>query len=105
MVDAISFRERHFFVATVNTGTRGINQVPHLILTTALQHVQKAREVAVGIGMRMRHRVPDASLRRQIESQIHNSHVTIGLSTGATAAAGIAIATGSRRPTARRGGR
>ena len=28
-----------------------------------------------------------ASLRRQIESQIHNSHVTIGLSTGAAAAA------------------
>ena len=44
--------------------------MPHLILATTFEHIQKTRQVAVGISVRIGHRITHPGLRRQMHDTI-----------------------------------
>jgi hypothetical protein len=67
MVDVLVHRERHIRVRTVHRARRGKDEVLDAVVTAALEHVERADEIAVGIGMRVFDRVAHASLGTEMD--------------------------------------
>ena len=53
-----------------SAGTGGIDEVLHLGMPAALQHVHEADDVAVDVGMRVLQRIAHAGLRRQVDHTV-----------------------------------
>jgi hypothetical protein len=70
VVDAVVHRERHAGIAAVDRRARGIDEVLHAGMPTALEHVHEADEVAVHVGMGVLQRIAHASLRREVDDAV-----------------------------------
>ena len=66
MIHVLVHAERHLRVRAVHRARRCEHQVLDAVVTAALQHVQRARQVAVGVGVRVLDRVAHAGLRREV---------------------------------------
>ena len=73
MIDIVRRAKRHPGVGAVDRGRRGVNEMPASRVPASFEHVEKAREIGIDIGMRIDQGMPHAGLG----SEVHDGGETI----------------------------
>lgn len=70
VVDRVCDGKGYFGVSAVHAGAAGIYEVLHAVVAAGFEHVAKADEVALDVGLRVGERVAHAGLRGQVNDAL-----------------------------------
>jgi hypothetical protein len=69
MVDVAPDGEGHVFISAVDRAGGGVEEVPDAVVPAALEDVEEALDVALGVGAGIHQRIAHAGLRRQVHHE------------------------------------